>query len=179
MGKIVVAVDTNVIFSSMIRDEGVSRVFLLLSTIHPDMKLVISDVIYEEINKHKLEIARKAGIPIVLFYRGLNKLLSKVEVVNIRGKFDKEYLMRFVKDRDDAHVVALAFCSGARYIVTYNKKHFIKKALSPKGIKIRTPPEFLSELDYLWVDRFVKKKSRGIIKTKYSWRLSRKHKSKK
>lgn len=139
MGKIIVAVDTNVIFSAMIREEGISRTFLLLPIIHPDIKLVISDVIREEIDEHSVEISRKAGIPIALFYKGLNKLLSMVEMVSVKGKFNKEYLMRFVKDRDDAHIVALAFSSGARYIVTYNKKHFKTKALSPKGVKIRTP----------------------------------------
>ncbi len=175
MGKIVVAVDTNVIFSAMIRDEGISRAFLLLSIIHPEVKLVISDVIREEIDEHSVEISRKAGMPIALFYKGLNKLLSNVRVVNVKGKFDKEYLLRFVKDRDDAYVVALAFSSGARYIVTYNKKHFKMKALSPKGVKIRTPSEFINELGYLWADRFVEKKGKGVIKKKYSWRLLKRH----
>ncbi len=173
MDKIVVAVDTNVIFSAMIRDEGISRVFLLLPIIHPEVELVISDIIREEIDKHSVEISRKVGMPIALFYKGLNELLSNVRVVNIKGKFDKDYLLRFVKDKGDAHVVALAFSSGAKYIVTYNKKDFKTKALSPKGVKIRTPPEFINELGYLWADRFVERKKRGVIKRRYSWKLSK------
>ncbi|MCD6522962.1 MAG: putative toxin-antitoxin system toxin component, PIN family [Candidatus Diapherotrites archaeon] len=173
MEKIIAVVDTNIILSAMIKEEGISRRFLLLPLVDHRLRLVISELIEEEIKKHEVEIARKAGISFPLFRKGLKELLKHLEVIRIRGKTEKDEVVKFVKDKSDAHVVALALVSKADYIVTYNKKDFHIKKLAPKGIKVRTPQELVLDLGYMWVDKFSEEKKRGRRVRKYSSKFGR------
>lgn len=49
-------------------------------------------------------------------------------------------------DRKDRHVVAGAIVAGAQVIVTTNVRHFSGEHLSPYGIEVLTPDEFLTDL---------------------------------
>ena len=46
-------------------------------------------------------------------------------------------------DLKDRHVLAAAVKSGAKLIVTYNKKHFPDESLSAYGIELQGPSDFL------------------------------------
>jgi predicted nucleic acid-binding protein len=46
-------------------------------------------------------------------------------------------------DPKDRHVLAAAVKSGAKLIVTYNKKHFPEESRAPYGIELQGPSEFL------------------------------------
>jgi predicted nucleic acid-binding protein len=46
----------------------------------------------------------------------------------------------------DRHVVAAAIVANAKVIVTYNLKHFPKKALEPYGIEAQHPDVFLTDI---------------------------------
>jgi predicted nucleic acid-binding protein len=46
----------------------------------------------------------------------------------------------------DRHVLAAAVVSGARVVVTHNLRHFPDDALTPYGIQVQPPDEFLTGL---------------------------------
>ena len=57
------------------------------------------------------------------------------------------YLWRpFLKDSKDDHVLELAVASGAKYIVTFNKKDFAK-VYTQFGIEALTPAEYLRRME--------------------------------
>jgi hypothetical protein len=49
-------------------------------------------------------------------------------------------------DKDDVHVLAAAIHGGAQIILTYNQRHFPKKALAPFGLTAPHPDDFLTGL---------------------------------
>ncbi len=49
-------------------------------------------------------------------------------------------------DKDDVHVLAAAIHGGAQIILTYNQRHFPKKALAPFGLTAPHPDDFLTAL---------------------------------
>lgn len=49
-------------------------------------------------------------------------------------------------DMDDVHVLAAAIHGGAQIILTYNQRHFPKKALTAFGITAPHPDDFLTSL---------------------------------
>ncbi len=49
-------------------------------------------------------------------------------------------------DQDDRHVLAAAIHGNAQVILTFNQRHFPKKALAPYGIIAEHPDNFLSAL---------------------------------
>ena len=49
-------------------------------------------------------------------------------------------------DPDDHHVLALAIHTGAKFILTSNRKDFPKRVLDPLGIDVLTPNQFLKFL---------------------------------
>jgi len=49
-------------------------------------------------------------------------------------------------DKDDCHVLAAAIHGKAQAILTYNQRHFPKKALAPFGIAAPHPDDFLTAL---------------------------------
>ena len=57
------------------------------------------------------------------------------------------YLWRpFLKDSKDDHVLELAVASGAKYIVTFNKKDFAK-VYKQFGIEVLAPAEYLRRME--------------------------------
>ena len=51
--------------------------------------------------------------------------------------------MLTLPDPNDRHVLAVALRSGAKYIVTFNLKHFQKTFLQPYGIEAVSPDKFV------------------------------------
>lgn len=49
-------------------------------------------------------------------------------------------------DHDDCHVLAAAIHAQAQVILTYNHRHFPRRALAPYGITARHPDDFLAAL---------------------------------
>ncbi|MBI1353437.1 MAG: PIN domain-containing protein [Acidobacteria bacterium] len=52
---------------------------------------------------------------------------------------------RMTNDPKDRHVVAAAVQAGAHTIVTFNRKHFGPDTVSPFGIAVQSPDEFLAQ----------------------------------
>jgi predicted nucleic acid-binding protein len=49
-------------------------------------------------------------------------------------------------DTNDIHVVATAVAAQAKFIVTYNLRHFADEVLGPLGLRAETPDEFCARL---------------------------------
>lgn len=77
-------------------------------------------------------------------YRAFMKVFEPVLVDDPSVKEIKKFL-RFINP-GDAPILAAAVSSGADYLITWDKKHFITpKVKSYAGIKIITPGDFLKE----------------------------------
>lgn len=75
-------------------------------------------------------------------FRAFIKILSPVLVDDPTTEEIEKY-SPFI-NRNDAPILSAAISSGVDYLVTWDKKHFIKKRSSfAENIKIVTPGEFL------------------------------------
>lgn len=130
-----VFVDSDVVISSLISSRGAAYYLLRQSSINP----VISSVSCTELNRvvermsldtHKLE----------------SLIRDHVEVFPVRANLSavKNEYHQFVTDINDAHVVAGAHIADARYLITYNLRHFKLDSIKDKlDILILTPALFL------------------------------------
>lgn len=132
-----VFVDSDVIISSLISKTGAA--YLLMR----DTRLIryVSDVSFLELKR----VADALHIP----ERDLQKLVeTQCQVVKIgERKSELKRTTEYTRDTNDAHIVLGGKSAKAKFIVTYNMKHFrIEKIQEDLGI-IVLPPAFL--LQYL------------------------------
>ncbi|MBI5123366.1 PIN domain-containing protein [Candidatus Roizmanbacteria bacterium] len=130
--------DSDVVISSLISDLGAShRLINNVSSIY-----FISDASYKEL----LSVVKKLGLEV-------NKLknLVKDRLRVIKLQKDKKGAMEdyknFVKDLNDAHIVAGAVEAKVNFLITFNLKDFeINKIKAKHNIQIMTPGMFLQFL---------------------------------
>lgn len=132
-----VFVDSDVIISSLISKTGAA--YLLMH----DTRLIryVSDVSFLELER----VAEVLHIP----KRDLQKLVeTQCKVVKIRErKSELKRMTEYTRDTNDAHIIFGAKQAKAKFLVTYNLKHYlIEKIRENLGI-IVLPPAFL--LQYL------------------------------
>ena len=115
-----IVLDSNVLFSAMIRDSGTRRLILE----HYGLFLFPS-FIFEEIKNHKDELLRKSGMSRVDFDALLDMLLEKVVVIPdevlLRHKNKASGLVRDI-DPDDAVFVACALAYPGSIIWSDDKQ---------------------------------------------------------
>lgn len=134
----IVFVDSDVVISSLISVSGAS--YLLIQS--QGIKLFISNVSLEELQRvvNKLRISQKELD--VLVRRRLKIVKLEETIVEIKDKY-KEY----VNDINDAHIVAGAEESHARFLVSYNIKDFkVNKIKNDFNIIVTTPGKLLQYL---------------------------------
>lgn len=128
-----VFVDTDVIISSLISATGAAN--LLLNHID-DFQLHISDVSKAEIEKVILRL--NLSVEKFTLLTNTRLIIRSVSLTNL-GVF-----AQYTSDINDSHIVLGAKDSEARFLVTYNMKHYktdrIKQNL---GIIVLTPAELL------------------------------------
>lgn len=133
-----VFVDSDVVISSLLSCSGAA--YLLLDT--QTLNLYIS-----LLSQNELEIVvKRLGIE----RDRLNELIqSKLHVIPLPQSLTniKEFYKDYVLDMDDAHIVAGAKASEAKFLVTYNIKDFkAGKIKEDFNIIILTPGQFLQYL---------------------------------
>ena len=140
--------DTNVLVSSLIREEGITRASLAILLHDENCRISAPADVVEELRKHAQEICNKAGITRSLFEDSLNRLLENVDLAPASA-FENQLhaALRFVRDDSDAPFAALALVKSPSIIMTYNKRHFNSRRLSRRRILVRTPAEAIRELD--------------------------------
>lgn len=135
-----VFVDSDVVISSLIFQKGAAR-FLLGQKISK-VKFYISNLSFKE---QKI-VAERLRIDPKKFQDLVENRLAVVRLRTTVGQVKKEY-QTYITDPNDAHVVAGAEKSKAKFLITYNQRHFkgdkIKKDLN---ILLFTPAQFLQYL---------------------------------
>lgn len=133
-----VFVDSDVIISSLLSKKGASY-FLLHDA---RLACVVSDISTTELRR----VARTLRVPQALLEKLVKTRCERVSLVNKRKTWAKS-LQGYTMDENDLHIVAGAKEAKARFLVTYNMKHFlVEKIRDELGITV-LPPAFL--LQYL------------------------------
>ena len=136
--SLIVFVDSDVIISSLISQNGAAYVLINNS----QLKLFISDVSFREL---KIVVKR-----LNLNEDKLEELINKkFKVIRLTQKLDiiKEKYAEFVMDINDSHIVAGAVGSKAKFLITYNLKHFKSDKIKLDfECLLMNPAEFLQYL---------------------------------
>jgi len=135
---ILVFVDSDVIISSLLSSTGAA--YLLLNQTDA-LSLFISTISQKELEvvTERLQIDKKALDML------LNKRFSNIDLLNAK-EIKKKYA-EYVLDSNDAHVVAGAEKTHARFLITYNTRHFkIDKIKEDLGVIVVNPATFLQYL---------------------------------
>lgn len=127
-----VYVDTDVIISSLISSNGAAYILLEKTK----ESFMISNLSEEEV----LKVAKRLKISEIKT-RNLLKKLNKVKI-NKTEDFKK-----YILDPNDSHIVAGAVTAKAKYLITYNTRHFLADKIKDElGIILMTPALFLQYL---------------------------------
>ena len=133
-----VFVDTDVVISSLISKTG--GAYLLLNNTPPDVNFWISNFSEKEIigtiNKLNLSQIDWKNIKNNFKYIKLDQ-----NIQHIRNKY-----LNFILDKNDAQIVAGTVISQARYLLTYNLKHYQIEKIKELNIIVLTPGQFLQYL---------------------------------
>jgi len=128
----VVYVDSDVVISSLLSQKGAA--FLLLENKSADF--VISEISELEI----LEVGRRLNISKESVKRAISKFRKIVSP-------DTKQFEKYVFDLDDAFIIAGAVKAKAKFLITYNTRHYlIDKIKNNFGVIIMTPALFLQYL---------------------------------
>lgn len=132
-----VYLDSDVVISSLISSKGAAY-FLVTQK---DLELVVSDVSLAEQEKviERLDLDKKLWNRLIK--TNINQIILK-KSPKVLKKFEQ-----YVSDPNDAHVVAGAVQAKAKFLITYNMKHF-KTEIIKQDLKIilMTPATFLQYL---------------------------------
>jgi predicted nucleic acid-binding protein len=139
-----IIINSNILFSSLIKEEGFTRAVLLFLKDNKKLKFMIPQTVVNEFRFHVGEIARKSRLTMNDVIRSFEKLLENVEKVNeLKLKEEIKDGLKYVKDENDAPFVAVALKYRPSYILTYNKKDYKTERLKKIGILVVTPREAL------------------------------------
>jgi predicted nucleic acid-binding protein len=159
-----IIVDTNIIFSSLVKQEGYTQAVLSLIC-NTDFDLIIPSKVVREINRHIYEITRKSGVPQKIIKHLLNLILKNFKIIK-EERMKKEIIKGFsyVKHKEDAVFVGTAMKYSPSIILTYNKKHFFVEKLKKENVMVFKPKELINYLNLeLETTKNVKRK-RGLIR---------------
>ena len=134
----IVFVDSDVIISSLISNTGASHVLLNAK----DLELFISNVSFEELQSvaERLSISQRELK--ILLAKKIKTVRLEETIAEIRSKY-KDY----VSDINDAHIVAGAKASKARFLISYNIRDFnLNKIKNDLNIIVMTPGKLLQYL---------------------------------
>jgi predicted nucleic acid-binding protein len=140
--------DTNVLISSLVRSEGITRTCLTILLHDDNCKVTAPAGVVEELKKHIDEICDKSGIARPLLEDALDRLLENIDLAPASLYANELHeALRFVRDGSDAPFAALSVIRSPSTIITYNKKHFNSRRLLRRQVRVRTPVEVVRELD--------------------------------
>lgn len=136
--KLTVFVDSDVVVSSLISKFGAAH-FLVNET---SLKFFISNLSYRELKIVGRRLGLKNGALDMLVKKRFQIVQLKTSLRKIKEKY-KDYAI----DINDSHIIAGAVKSKAKFLVTYNLRHFnIDKIKRDFDILMMTPARFLQYL---------------------------------
>lgn len=130
-----VFVDSDVIISSLISSTGAAY-YLLHDT---DLELIVSNKSVEELEK----VVDRLNLD----SQKLRSLLKKNFKTIKLGKTQREHFGSYTLDPDDAHIIAGSKKAKARFLISYNIRHFrTDKIAGELKTVVMTPAKFLQYL---------------------------------
>lgn len=138
MSAKVVFIDSNVIISSLLSKKGAS--YLLLN--QQGDKFVISNVSKKEL----VRVADRLEIDQDKLQSLVQKRFKTVKLTTDLTKIKRDF-EDYTSDLNDTHIVAGAAKAKAKFLLTYNIRHFNKQKISEDfGITVLTPAQYLQHL---------------------------------
>jgi len=139
-----VVINSNILFSSLIKEEGFTRAVLLFLKDNKKLKFLMPQTVVNEFRFHIGEIARKSKLTVRDVVTSFEKLLENVERINeLELEEEIKEGMKYVKDENDTPFVAVALKHKPSYILSYNKKDYKTEELKKLSILVVTPKEAL------------------------------------
>lgn len=133
-----VFVDSDVIISSLISEKGAA--YLLLNK--QKLKFFISNISKRELEK----VAGRLDIEQNYLHDLIKKRLKVISLKEEISKIKKEF-KNYTTDVDDTHIVAGAASAKAKFLLTYNLRHFQRQKIKADlGIMVLTPAQYLQYL---------------------------------
>jgi len=136
--KTKVFVDSDIVISSLLSQKGAAHLLLNEQS---------SDFIISNISKNEIKVvAERLNIeqdkPQDLIKKCLKVIKLKKEISKIKKDFKA-----YTNDVDDTHIVAGAVDVRAKFLLTYNIKHFQRQKIKEDmGITVLTPAQYLQYL---------------------------------
>lgn len=132
-----VFIDTDVIIASLLSSKGASS-YLLTKDIHAS----ISSISRREVRKVAKRLKIDPNKLNALLKNQLKTVGMKQTLPTIRRKYSA-----FVSDKDDAHILAGAIEAKAKFLITYNTRHFDREKIKNRfDILVMTPAHYLQYL---------------------------------
>lgn len=157
-------IDTNVIISSLIKTEGVTRIVFLLLVSNPSNKVMCPEFAVREIKNHEDEIARRAHMNSKLLRTALDELFKNIEIVREENFKDCIIEARnFVNDENDTPFAALALKFKPSFLITHNEKDYKIEQLEKENVIVSRPMGALKKMGVDLVDVKIKRKRKGGI----------------
>lgn len=133
-----ILLDSDVIVSSLLSSTGAAHL-LINKTKKKEISLTISSLSLNEIEgaAGKLDFSPEAAVALVK---------KRLKIIRLKKRLEESY-KSYVSDLEDAHVVAAAVKAKAKFLVSYNLRHYrsdeIKRAFD---IIILSPASLLQYL---------------------------------
>ena len=138
MKKTKVFVDSDVVISSLLSQKGAAH--LLLN--EQNSNFVISNISQNEIEVVAERLNIEQNKPQDLIKKCLKVIKLKKEISEIKKDFKA-----YTGDMDDTHIVAGAADARAKFLLTYNLRHFQRQKIKEDlGITVLTPAQYLQYL---------------------------------
>ena len=132
-------VDSDVVISSLLSSKGAAY---LLTRQTKDIKLCISNISQKELET----VVSRLRISQDKLQLLIEKSFDLIELKQTLDQIKKEF-GNYITDIDDAHIVLGAKESKARFLITYNIKHYkVEKIKQDFSILIMTPGQFIQYL---------------------------------
>lgn len=138
MRKTKVFVDSDVVISSLLSRKGAA--YLLLN--EQNSNFIISNISKNEIEVVSERLNIEQNKPQDLIKKCLRVMKLKKEISKIKKDFKT-----YTSDVDDTHIVAGATDVRAKFLLTYNLRHFQRQKIKEDlGITVLTPAQYLQYL---------------------------------
>lgn len=131
-------IDSDVVISSLISSKGAAHTLIHETNI----KSFISNKSIEEIKRvaQELNIDDKPVKEVIEKKFSITKIRDSIKKI-------KEYYKEYVKDSNDAHIVAGAHLANVKFIISYNQKDYNSEKIKENlNIIMMTPAKFLQYL---------------------------------
>lgn len=138
MKSISVFVDSDVIISSLISEKGAA--YLLLD--QQKSNFIISDISKAELE----DVADRLQLDQTKLKSLIKRKLKIIKLTKDIASIKKD-LKKYTSDLDDAHIVAGAIKAKAKFLLTYNLRHFNRQRINQDlGMTVLNPAQYLQYL---------------------------------